>query len=150
MFKCWVEDSRLAAIVHVEGDVDLLTAHEFRECVRKTATSNTHNGYVIVDMSKLEYIDGRGLWVLAEGHQLCRQHHRELVLVAPSTHIERLLGIVNLTGSLPVLNSVEALSVHMQLNGDHPEKSREEVVTTRPLGAMHMGTMASSGESGEA
>jgi anti-anti-sigma factor len=149
MFKCWVEDSRLAAIVHVQGDIDLLTAHEFRECMRRTATSNTHNGYVIVDMSKLEYIDGGGLRVLAEGHELCQQHSRELMLLAPSPHIERILAIVNLTDRLPVLNSVEALSVHAQFNGDHPHKSGEEDVTAPPLAASHMGTVASSGKAGE-
>jgi hypothetical protein len=41
IFRCWVEDSPLALIVHVQGDVDLLTAPEFRACMRSTASSTT-------------------------------------------------------------------------------------------------------------
>ncbi len=126
MFMCWVEESPLAAIVHVQGEVDLLTSHEFRECVHRTVRGKTDNGYVVVDLSALEYIDGSGLRVLEEGGQLCRQHGRELVLIAPPPYIERILKIVKLTDRLPVLNSVEALSVRAQFNGEQPGKSGKE------------------------
>ena len=129
IFRCWVEDSPLAPIVHVRGDVDLLTAPEFRACMRSTASSTTHNGYVVVDLSELEYIDGGGLRALEEGATLCRQGSRELVLVAPPPHIERILEMVQLADHLPVLNSVEALSGRAQLNGDQPDKSGEDDVT---------------------
>lgn len=111
IFRCWVENSPLAAIVHLQGDVDLITAPEFRECMRSTASRNIHNGYVMVDLSELEYIDGGGLRVLEEGRELCQQRGRALVLVAPPPHIKRILEMVNLTDRLPVLNSAEALSV---------------------------------------
>ena len=111
IFRCWVENSPLASIVHVQGDVDLITAPEFRECMRSTASSNIHNGNVMVDLSELEYIDGGGLRVLEEGRELCQQRGRALVLVAPPPHIKRILEMVNLTDRLPVLNSAEALSV---------------------------------------
>ena len=124
MFKCWVEKSPLAAIVHVRGDVDLLTAPAFRACVHTTASSDTSNGGMIVDLSELEYIDASGLLTLEEGRQLCRQHSRELVLVAPPPHVERILEMLKLTELLPVLNSVEALAVRAQFNGARPGKSR--------------------------
>ena len=149
MFKCWVEDSPLAAIVHVQGDVDLLTAPEFRECVRRTATSTTHNGYVIVDLSELEYIDGGGLRALEEGRGLCQQQNRALVLAAPLPHIARILEIAKLTDFLPVLNSVEALSVRPQLNGEQPDKSREENVTALPLDREPQRSVVLSGKAGE-
>jgi anti-anti-sigma factor len=117
-----VENSPLAAIVHVRGEVDLITAPEFRECMRSTATSNTHNGYVMVDLSELEYIDGGGVRVLEEGLELCQQRGRALVLVAPPPHIERILEIVNLTDRLSVVNSVEAL--HQGPPGGEPHGER--------------------------
>ena len=123
MFKCWVEDSPLAAIVHVRGDVDLLTASEFRTCVHTTASRDTSHGGMIVDLSELEYIDASGLLTLEEGRQLCRQHGRELVLVAPPPHVERLLEMLQLTELLPVLTSVEALSVRAPFNGVHLDNS---------------------------
>jgi anti-sigma B factor antagonist len=123
MFKCWVEDGPLAAIVHVRGDVDLLTAPEFRACVHTTASSAANNGGMIVDLSELEYIDASGLLTLEEGRQLCLQHSRELVLVAPPPHIEQILEMLKLTELLPVLTSVEALSLRAQFNGAQLDKS---------------------------
>ncbi len=117
MFKCWVEDGPLAAIVHVRGDVDLLTAPEFRACVHTTASSATNNGGMVVDLSELEYIDANGLLTLEEGRQLCRRQSRELVLVAPPPYVERILEMLKLTELLPVLTSVEALSVRAPFNG---------------------------------
>jgi len=123
MFKCWVEKSPLAAIVHVRGDVDLLTAAAFRACVHTTASSDTNHGGMIIDLSELEYIDASGLLTLEEGRQLCRQHSRELVLVAPPPHIGQILEMLKLTELLPVLTSVEALSVRAQFNGAQLDKS---------------------------
>jgi len=123
MFKCWVEDSPFVAIVHVRGDVDLLTASEFRACVHTTASSDTNHGGMVVDLSELEYIDASGLLTLEEGRQLCRLHSRELVLIAPSPHVERVLEMLRLTDLLPVLNSIEALSVRAPFNGTQLDKS---------------------------
>jgi anti-sigma B factor antagonist len=123
MFQCWVEKSPLAAIVHVRGDVDLLTASVFRTCVHTTASSDTSNGGMIVDLSELEYIDASGFLTLEEGRQLCRQHSRELVLVAPLPHVERILEMLKLTELLPVLNSVEALCARAPFNGERVDKS---------------------------
>jgi len=131
MFKCWVEKSPLAAIVHVRGDVDLLTAAAFRACVHTTARSDTNNGGMIIDLSELEYIDASGLLTLEEGRLLCRQHSRELVLVAPPPHIEQILEMLKLTELLPVLTSVEALSVHAQFNGEQLDKSGND--TQQPV-----------------
>ena len=122
MFACWVEESPLAPIVHVRGDVDLLSAPAFRACVHTTASRETNHGGMIVDLSELEYIDANGFLTLEEGRQLCRQHGRELVLVAPPPHVERILEILELTDLLPVLSSVEALSVRAPFNGGHLDK----------------------------
>jgi anti-sigma B factor antagonist len=139
MFKCWVEKSPLAAIVHVRGDVDLLTASAFRTCVHATASSDSNNGGMIVDLSELEYIDASGLLALDEGRQLCQQHRRELVLVAPPPHVERILEMLKLTELLPVLNSVEALSVRAQFNGEQLDKSVNETPQAVPGREPHGG-----------
>jgi anti-anti-sigma factor len=110
MFRCWVEDTPVAAIVHVQGDVDLITAPEFRQCVHSAARSTTHNGGVVVDLAEIEYLDATGFLTLEEGRQMCREHDRELVLVAPPPHVQRVLELLELTESLQVLNSVGALS----------------------------------------
>jgi anti-anti-sigma factor len=147
MFLCWVEDSPLAAIVHVRGDVDLLTAPAFRTCVHTTASRATHQGGMIVDLSELEYIDASGFLTLAEGRQLCREHGRELVLVAPSPHVERLLAMLELTDLLPVLSSVEALSARAPFNGAHLD-TRGTVPPQPVRGGVPEGERSASKEGG--
>jgi anti-anti-sigma factor len=88
-----------------------------------TASRNTKHGGMIVDLSELEYIDASGLLTLEEGRQLCQQHSRELVLVSPPPHVERLLEMLQLTELLPVLTSVEALSARAPFNGPHLDNS---------------------------
>ncbi|HVH32475.1 MAG TPA: STAS domain-containing protein [bacterium] len=127
MFKCWVEKSPLAAIVHVRGDVDLLTASAFQACLHATASTDTNHGGMIVDLSELEYIDASGLLTLEEARQLCRQHDRELVLVASPPHVERILEMLELTELLPVLNSAEALAARAQFDGEQLDKSGNDI-----------------------
>jgi hypothetical protein len=81
---------------------------------------------MIVDLSDLEYIDASGLLTLEEGHQLCREHSRELVLVAVPPHVERTLEMLKLTELLPVLKSVDAASARAPFNGGHPDKSEND------------------------
>jgi anti-sigma B factor antagonist len=132
MFRCWVEDRPFAAVVHVQGDVDLLTAAEFRRCVHTTANGRTGNGCVAVDLSGLEYLDATGFLTLEEGRQLCRLHDRELVLVAPPRHVERILALLRLTDSLPVLTSVEALAERAPAHSDHAGSRRRAGGTAPP------------------
>jgi anti-sigma B factor antagonist len=126
MFMCWVQEGPLAPIVHVRGDVDLLTAPAFRACVHTTASRDTSHGGMIVDLSELEYIDASGLLTLEEGRQLCREHSRELVLVAVPPHVERILEMLKLTELLPVLKSVDAASARAPFNGGRPDKSEND------------------------
>lgn len=132
MFECWVEKSPSAAIVHVRGDVDLLTGSAFRACVHTTASRDTSNFGMIVDLSELEYIDVSGFLTLEEGRQLCRQRSRELVLVAPPPHVERILEMLGLTDLLPDLNSVQALSVRAQFNGEQLDRSGNDTQQVVP------------------
>jgi anti-sigma B factor antagonist len=145
MFTCWVEDSPLAAIVHVRGDVDLLSASAFRACVHTTASSDANKGGMIVDLSELEYIDANGFLALEEGRQLCQQHKRELVLVAPPPHVERILALLKLTDLLPVLTSVEAHAVRAQFNGAQLEKSGNDGQLLVPA-ADHLASVAAHRE----
>jgi anti-anti-sigma factor len=95
--------------------------------VHTTASRDTNHGGMIVDLSELEYLDANGFLTLEEAHQLCRQHSRELVLVAPPPHVERVLEMLKLTELLPVLTSVEALSVRAPFNGERLDKSGNDL-----------------------
>jgi ABC-type transporter Mla MlaB component len=110
----------------------------------KHGEQHHHNGYVVVDLSELEYIDGGGLRGLEEGAALCQRGSRELVLVAPPPHIGRILEMAQLTDRLPVLNSVEVLPGRAQLNGDQADKSGEGDVTPSPPGRKPHGARASA------
>jgi hypothetical protein len=100
---------------------------------------------MIVDLSELEYIDASGFLALEEGRQLCQQHKRELVLVAPPPHVERILELLKLTDLLPVLTSVEAHAARAQFNGAHLENSGDDTQRLVPA-ADHMAGVASQRE----
>jgi len=75
-------------VLHVRGDVDLVTAPEFARAVRAAIARGDRP--MIIDLTQVDFMDGRGLRILEEAS-------RDAPLtVKPSRLVRRLLEVVRL------------------------------------------------------
>ncbi len=84
----WVKDTTGGVILHVRGDVDLVTAPEFTRALA-AATARTDRP-VVVDLTQVDFMDGRGLRILEEASRAAP------LTVRPSRLVRRLLDVVQL------------------------------------------------------
>jgi len=89
-FSCVVEYEHDAAWVEVSGDLDISTAAELMEAL-DAALSEAR--LVVVDLSRLTFIDCTGIGALVAVHNRARRSQGELVLSSVSTQVSRLLDI---------------------------------------------------------
>lgn len=67
-----VRNHERAAIIEVQGEVDLYTSPRMREAIVRTASARTP--MVVVDLSGVSYMDSSGVATLVEGLQLSRTY----------------------------------------------------------------------------
>lgn len=89
-FSCVVEYEHDAAWVEVSGDLDVSTAAKLGEAL-DAALSQAR--LVVVDMSRLAFIDCTGIGALVAVHDRARRSQGELVISSVSTQVSRLLDI---------------------------------------------------------
>jgi anti-anti-sigma factor len=99
---CWLETLSDATVVHVEGEVDLATAPDF---ARAVATAFLWCSRVIVDLARVTYIDGSGLGILKRAAEA---NGARLAVAGAVPHVRRLFDVIELTGVVPVVASLEA------------------------------------------
>ncbi len=94
------------AVLQVGGEVDLYTGPELRLRLQDLAAKGSV--HVIVDMSRVDFIDSTGLGVLIGGLRVLREHEGSLTLVASTGRMLRLLELTGLTKVFPLQPSVPA------------------------------------------
>lgn len=80
-------------VVEVRGEVDVYTAAQLRE--RLLEATRRGSGSVVVDLTRVDFLDSTGLGVLAGALKRLRLAGRDLALVCQS---EKLLKIFRITG----------------------------------------------------
>lgn len=99
-----IREEAAGVVVGFEGDVDLQTSPEARkvllECVNKGHS-------VVVDLSKVGYIDSSGVASLVESFQSARKGGRNLVLASVSDGALRVLKLARLDKVFTICDSVE-------------------------------------------
>jgi len=93
-----------AVVVHLEGDVDLQSSPEARkillECVARKKP-------VLVDLSKVGYIDSSGVASLVEALQTARKGGSMLFLVTVSDAALRVLQLARLDKVFTICDTIE-------------------------------------------
>lgn len=93
-----------AVIVAFEGDVDLQSSPDARkvllECVERKLP-------VLVDLSKVDYIDSSGIASLVESLQSARKASCDLILVSVSSSALRVLELARLDKVFTICASIE-------------------------------------------
>jgi anti-sigma B factor antagonist len=101
---------------HLEGGVTLLnvegviklgeSAQFFAQTLDRTLADD--KGHVIIDFSRINFIDSTGIGELVGYLGRFRSFQRELVLVNPSDRIRKLLHVARLDSLFPTYDTVDA------------------------------------------
>ena len=86
-------DARVA-VVTLAGEVDLLTAPQVKQ--RITELVDQGISQIVVDLSRIEYLDSTGLGVLVGALKRLREQEGDLQLVHPTARVQRVLEITRL------------------------------------------------------
>lgn len=81
-------------VLEIEGEVDVYTSPELKQNLVKLAEDGVK--HVIVNLSRVEYLDSTGLGVLIGGLKRLREIEGNLVLVGPGMRILRIFEITGL------------------------------------------------------
>jgi len=80
--------------LEIEGEVDVYTSPELKQHLVKLAEGGVKR--VIINLSKVQYLDSTGLGVLIGGLKRLREGEGNLVLVGPGMRILRIFEITGL------------------------------------------------------
>jgi anti-anti-sigma factor len=83
----------------LSGELDLAAAPTLERCLREVCTSETSN--VIIDLSRLSFMDSNGLRITLLARELCEQHGCEFMLVQGPAQVRRLFDVTGLLDRLP-------------------------------------------------
>lgn len=93
-------------VLRVEGIVKLGESAEFlAENLRRALDQEA--GHVLLDLSKINYIDSTGIGELVGYLTRLRNQNRKLILVNPSPRIVKLLGVAQIADLFPTYETVE-------------------------------------------
>jgi anti-sigma B factor antagonist len=91
-------------VVEVGGEIDVYTAPRLREQLIDLVSGGSYD--IVVDMTKVEFLDSTGLGVLVGGLKRVRAHDGSLRLVCTQERILKIFRITGLTKVFPIHSSV--------------------------------------------
>jgi anti-sigma B factor antagonist len=92
-------------VLEVGGEVDVYTAPKLREKLVELVGEGHYQ--IVVDMTKVEFLDSTGLGVLVGGLKRVRSHDGSLALVCSQERILKIFRITGLTKVFPIHDSLE-------------------------------------------
>ena len=98
-FEAWSEELPVVSVLHVEGEVDLLTAPALKQHVVQLIGQGR---LIIVDCSALRYIDMTGIHVLEDCHKRADQAGEQLCVVGSAPLVHHILAVTQLNQRVPL------------------------------------------------
>lgn len=92
-------------VLDVAGEVDVYTAPKLREKLVELVSDGHYD--LVVDMTRVEFLDSTGLGVLVGGLKRVRSHNGSLELVCNQERILKIFRITGLTKVFPIHDSLE-------------------------------------------
>jgi anti-anti-sigma factor len=99
------EPSNGFCVVALTGELDIASAPEL---AARLEALNSASRHVIVDLSKLTFIDSSGINALVVAAKSVKAEGGEMTLVAPTPHTKRIFEIVHLSDVVSIEESLEA------------------------------------------
>jgi anti-sigma B factor antagonist len=94
-------------VVSVEGEIDVYTAPHLRERLIELIDQGYYR--IVVDLSRVEFLDSTGLGVLVGGLKRSRGHDGDLALVCNHPRIMKVFEVTGLNKVFSIADSVEAV-----------------------------------------
>jgi|SRR6476646_7968260 len=94
-------------LLNIEGVIKLGESAQFFAQTLERALSDD-GGHVLIDFSKINFIDSTGIGELVGYLGRFRSRNRDMVLVNPSDRIRKLLRVAHLDDLFPTYDTVEA------------------------------------------
>ncbi len=88
-------------IIKLDGELDLVRAHEFRETVDR-ALDEMMSRNLIIDLSSVTFIDSSGLGVILGRFRKIKSGRGEMVLYGAGPNVERILELSGITTFVPL------------------------------------------------
>lgn len=128
-------------IAQICGELDISTAPDVRERLLAILNRKTVSRLVL-DLSKLEFMDSSGVAVLVNTERRARLLGRSMVLVAPQRPVLRVLQVCGMENYFPIFNDISAAAVGAQADLPQPLQSEyapevgesDSAVSRRPAG----------------
>lgn len=92
-------------IIELEGEVDVYTAPQLKQQMISLLESGAKE--LIVDLTKVDYLDSTALGVLIGGLKRMRERDGNMVLICPSPRIRRVFEITGLDKIFDIFNAQE-------------------------------------------
>jgi anti-sigma B factor antagonist len=103
------ENGGKTLVCKLKGSLDLATAPSVRAALIEAAAKGKHD--IVVDLTKLEFLDSTGLGALIGAHRRALEHGGAVRLAVGEGAILRLLAITGLIGVFPTYSTLaEALA----------------------------------------
>jgi anti-sigma B factor antagonist len=93
-FKIKSEEKDNIGIIYVKGEVDMFTSPNLREKMLPFFEKNVQG--IIVDLSKVSFMDSSGIATLVEGLQWSKKDNRDFVLTGLGTNVKNALALTKL------------------------------------------------------
>ena len=90
-------------LIELEGEVDVYTAPQLKQQMISLLEAGTKQ--IVVDLSKVEYLDSTALGVLIGGLKRIRERDGNLSLICPSPRIKRVFEITGLDKIFDIYNT---------------------------------------------
>lgn len=95
-----------SVVVSVSGEIDVYTAPQLRERLIELIDQGHYR--IVVDLTRVEFLDSTGLGVLVGGLRRTRGHEGDLALVCTQPRIMKVFEVTGLNKVFSIVDSVEA------------------------------------------
>ena len=112
----------LAGTLLLAGELDMASAHELVGRTQELCSQGARE--LVVDLTRVEFIDSAGLNAILGVRSLCKEHMCELRLTPGTRPVQRLFEITRLLDRLPFGESRRAGEQHVR-----PQVSRSDADT---------------------
>lgn len=93
-------------VVKMTGRIDTYTAPKLQEVMDGILDSGKHN--IVLDMSEVDFLSSKGLWVLTETQKKCKKNRGKLVLVNTDEKIRKSFELVGMSEYFDMFDDLTA------------------------------------------